>query len=393
MSWPRVIVAGGSIGGLTTGLVLRDLGCTVSIYERATTALEDRGAGIVVLPVTERYLDTRRRRAERVSIELTNWVYVDGDGEVISTDPGAYRFAAWSSLYRALLAEFGREHYHFDREVQGFEESSDGIFARFGEGRSVEGDLLVFADGFSSTGRAILLPDLSPEYAGYVAWRGTTEESALSGETQVLLRDAMVYQVLSSGHILVYAIPGPDGETSPPNRSINFVWYRNYPTGGPFEDLMRDRNGVLHSATMPPGSIRAAHLDEMRSAADRELAPPLLEVVESCSDPLIQAIFDVFSPRMAFGRTCLIGDAATTLRPHIAAGQAKACADAWSLRDALADARGHVPTALEGWEAKQVALARSAMDRTRAMGTASQFDRTMRPGDLDWKFGLWEPGN
>lgn len=63
----------------------------------------------------------------------------------------------------------------------------------------------------------------------------------------------MVYQVLSPGHILVYAIPGPDGETSPPDRSINFVWYGNYPTGGPFEALMRDRNGVLHAATMHPG--------------------------------------------------------------------------------------------------------------------------------------------
>ena len=36
-------------------------------------------------------------------------------------------------------------------------------------------------------------------------------------------------------------------------------------------------------------------------------------------------------PRMAFGRICLIGDAAFALRPHIGVGTAKAADDAWQL--------------------------------------------------------------
>lgn len=38
----RVLVAGGSIGGLTTALLLRDLGYEVSIFERSSAALEFR---------------------------------------------------------------------------------------------------------------------------------------------------------------------------------------------------------------------------------------------------------------------------------------------------------------------------------------------------------------
>jgi 2,6-dihydroxypyridine 3-monooxygenase len=135
------------------------------------------------------------------------------------------------------------------------------------------------------------------------------------------------------------------------------------------------------------------HLAELREAAGRVLAPTLSEVVLGSERPLIQAVFDLESPRMAFDRICLIGDAAFGLRPHVAAGQAKACADAWALHDALAASEGEVPGALAAWEPGQLALGHRALERTRQMGNASQFEGTMVPGDPDWKFGLWEPGN
>ena len=393
MTWPRVLVAGGSIGGLTTAVLLRDLGCEVDVYERAGSALEDRGAGIVVLPVTEKYFTTKEAHNQRVSLDLTFWKYVDREGKAISADPDHFRFSGWGTIYRALLEEFGHDRYHFDHEMVSFDQLHDSVTLHLANGSSVEGDLLVCADGLSSTGRTILLPEVNPAYAGYVAWRGTTPESGLSEKTQADLADSMIYQILDHGHILVYAIPDRHGRTTSPNRVINFVWYRNYPMGGPFEDLMTGRDGQQRLGTMPPGMIRPELLAEMRTTVSQVLAPALLEVVMGCDEPLIQAVYDLESPRMAFGRVCLIGDAASGLRPHVAAGQAKACADAWALRDALATACGDVPSALAEWEPRQLALAGQALARTRAMGNASQFEGTMVPGDPAWKFGLWEPGN
>ena len=43
---PRVIVMGGSLGGPTAVLVLRDTGYEVRIFERSSSALQARGAGI-----------------------------------------------------------------------------------------------------------------------------------------------------------------------------------------------------------------------------------------------------------------------------------------------------------------------------------------------------------
>src|SRR6266481_8133844 len=55
----RAIVIGGSLGGLTAALVLRDQGWDVDVLERSPNPLEGRGTGIVVHPTTVRYLAER----------------------------------------------------------------------------------------------------------------------------------------------------------------------------------------------------------------------------------------------------------------------------------------------------------------------------------------------
>ena len=393
MSRKRVLVAGGSIGGLTTALLLRDLGYDVEVFERSSAALEERGTGIVVLPNTEQYFTERGGENNRVSLELSDWTYVDHTGAVISAEADHFRFSGWSTIYQALLAAFDPARYHLRSEMVGFDQYADGVTLRLADGRRIDGDVLVCADGLASTARTILLPEVQPTYAGYVAWRAITPESDLSLDTQALLRDAMVYQVIENSHILAYAIPDPDGRTEPGQRIINSVWYRNYPEGGPFESLMTGVDGRRRTGTMPPGTLRTEFLDEMWLAADDLLAPQLREVVAACREPLVQAIFDLETPQMVFGRVCLLGDAAFALRPHVAAGQAKACADAWSLRSALVEADHDLDLALAVWEERQLVLGRTASARTRDMGHRSQVAGTMTPGDPTWKFGLWEPGN
>lgn len=122
------------------------------------------------------------------------------------------------------------------------------------------------------------------------------------------------------------------------------------------------------------------------------MAPPIAEVVRQTVEPFVQVIFDVAVPAMAFGRVCLIGNAAIVLRPHAAAGTAKAARDAWALAEALAAANGDVEGALDRWEPGQLALGRQVMDRARDIGTDSQVAGTWVPGDPKLAFGLYGPG-
>ncbi|MDH3771921.1 MAG: NAD(P)-binding protein, partial [Nitrospirota bacterium] len=54
MQRARVAVAGGSIGGLTAACLLRDAGHQVTVFERSSTELEQRGAGIGFLEAASR---------------------------------------------------------------------------------------------------------------------------------------------------------------------------------------------------------------------------------------------------------------------------------------------------------------------------------------------------
>ena len=95
---------------------------------------------------------------------------------------------------------------------------------------------------------------------------------------------------------------------------------------------------------------------------------------------------------MAFGRVCLIGDAAFVARPHAAAGTAKAAADAWALAEAL-DAS--TPTSRRPCGRGSRASWRSAASCSSGRGASAPARRstgTWRPGDPELIFGLTEPG-
>ena len=195
----------------------------------------------------------------------------------------------------------------------------------------------------------------------------------------------------ANSHILLYPIPGADGSVRDGERLINFVWYRNYLEGDDLDDLMTDAAGVRHDVSVPPGAVRDEHVAEMRAVARARLPEVIADVVTAVERPFLQVVFDVEVPRMAFGRVCLIGDAAWVVRPHAAAGTAKAAADGWALADALA-AAGDVPEALHEWEPGQLALGRQLLDRTRRIGARSQIDGNWVPGDPELIFGLRGPG-
>jgi 2,6-dihydroxypyridine 3-monooxygenase len=384
----RAIVIGGSLGGLTAALVLRDQGWDVDVLERSPNPLEGRGTGIVVHPTTVRYLVERAGKSiGDIGVPAHSLRYLEADGSVADEQPCAYRFASYFELYRGLLDAFGTERYHLSNELAHLDNRDDATIVSLTNGRTLAADLVVCADGVRSTGRRIMVPEARPRYAGYVTWRGTIDSAELSDRTARILMDAFTYRILPSGHLLTYPIPGPDG-----SMLCNWLWYQNVSPGLRLTDLLTDRNGFTAELTVPPGSVQSRHIEQLHSAADAELPAPLTELVRRTAEPFIQVIVDLEVSRMTFGRSCLIGDAAFALRPHIGVGTAKAADDAWQLGTALLGVTArYVPDRLKGWETQQLSVARRALQRARAAGRSLQ-DGTWRVGEQP-PFGLLVPGD
>ena len=138
---------------------------------------------------------------------------------------------------------------------------------------------------------------------------------------------------------LGYPVAGPDNDLRPGHRRYNVVWYRPADERAELTRLLTDEKRHVPRDLDPAAADPARGDRAMRAAAERLLAPQFREVVRMIDEPILQPIYDLATPRMAFGRVAIIGDAAFVARPHVAAGVAKAADDAAALVAAL-EARG-----------------------------------------------------
>lgn len=372
-------------------MLLLDAGADVTIYERSPTALDARGAGIAVLEQTLRYPVTRLGLdVDEISTRTGLVRFLERDGSTSFEEERENRFSAWNRLYRVLHDAFPADRYVLGSELTNATDHEKSVSLTFKDGAHHDVDLLVCADGIGSDSRRRLCPNVTSTYAGYVGWRGTVAESALSPATRDALGEAITYQVLPRSHILVYPIPGPDGSVTRGDRLINMVWYRNV-AAHDLPGFLTDSQGRQREVSVPPGHVRDDVVAELRQFAADHLAAPLAEMVTSVPEPFVQAVFDIAVPRMRAGRSCLIGDAAFAVRPHAAAGTAKAAEDGWVLWEELVRPQS-VDVALAQWESRQLALGSGLLARNREIGESSQVRGDFRAGDPRHLFGLYGPG-
>lgn len=372
------------------GVALRGAGCAVDVHERVPRRLQAHGAGLRIVPEMAQLLQQRAGIDLKDASTVTHWFRHIGErNRVISDLPIRGQFTSWASLHRALSAAFDPARYHLGHECVGIDQPGDAVMVHFAGGRSEAVDLVVFADGILSTGRRLLAPETPMAYAGYVAWRGFAPASALSAETRAALADAVTYVVPPYSHALIYAIPDAGGREP---ALYNFVWYRNVAEGDPLDALMTDRAGIRRPISVPAGMLQDHHVAQIKSDAADLLAPAAAEVVAQTREPFIQALFDVEVARMAYGRACLLGDAAFATRPHAGAATTKAAVDAWSLADRLRESGGDVLAALRAWEPQQLEVGRTFLARNRSTGRLSLVENRFDPADPAIQPGLYAPG-
>ncbi|KAK0363407.1 hypothetical protein LTR91_019462 [Friedmanniomyces endolithicus] len=391
-----VIIVGGSLAGLMHALVFLSLPSPpkVRILERSPTALlHDQGAGVVAGNETQEFFAKYVRPGRDIAVTSPMRHYLNRKRDVMpeTVKHQAQRMTSWDLLYHLLRWRIeGRESGHTqgleadDRPkaqydngctVTGVAEDPDGIrltWTQHGE-HSAIADLVIAADGASSTIRRLVAPAVERKYAGYVGWRGTCPETELSEAAREVFIERFTFYHTDGNQILGYVIPGRDGTLEPGKRLFNWVWYCNSAEGSPeHEDLMTGNDGKRHAITLPVGAMKGSVWKRQQEYAAEILPPQFAEAVRKTEQPFVQAITDVISSQSSFmdGKVLLVGDALAGFRPHTAASTGQAAFDALTLGQWMT---GEITK--EKYDEKVLEFAKRLQHHGVVLGERSQFGR------------------
>jgi len=200
--WPMVQIAiiGGGIGGLTAALALQQSGFHCEVYEQAPELL-DVGAAIAIWPNAMRVLEHLKVAPGVIekagAMEKIRWLDQHGRliNEVAIAETGVPPDFPAVALHRAdlqstLVHALPRPAIHLGHTLVNYSPQRDKMVATFANGRSIEVDFLLGADGVHSRVRAQLLNDGDPINRGYTVWRGISPSipSAIPPATAVELQ-------------------------------------------------------------------------------------------------------------------------------------------------------------------------------------------------------------
>jgi salicylate hydroxylase len=196
----KVAIIGAGLGGLTVALALRKQGIEAQVYEKARE-LRPVGAGLTLFPNglnSLRAIDAGIVESLKSAGSQTRMVNLKKNtGELIMQSPITLleKFGQpmlnirWSRLQEILAAGLPTEAIHLNSRCIGFQQNDQGVEVDFEDGKKVQANLLIGADGINSVVRQLLMKDGSPRYAGRLSWRGLvqyTHELLLPNEVTLM---------------------------------------------------------------------------------------------------------------------------------------------------------------------------------------------------------------
>jgi len=343
-------IAGAGFAGLAAAIALRHRGWSVRVHEKEAE-LRAFGAGIFiwengqrVLQAIGAYEDVARGAHQAPGYETRrNGVNVSFE-TINGTNPFLLMTMTRQHLYSAIIASAEREGIEILTRSEAVAARPEGIL-QLADGRSLEADLVIAADGVRSAVRDSL---------GLACARHKYQD----GIVRVLV-DRAPFLGGDWEHVIDFWAFEP--------RTLRILY-------APCED------GKLYFAMMSPRDDKEASTLPINPDVWGGVFPMLMPAIRTIGT---RGRYDVYETTRldtwSVGRVAIVGDAAHALPPTLAQGACLAMMNALSLA-AIVSGGSDLVADLKRWEAQERPLtdhtqARSAeLARTRALGSGMQWD-------------------
>jgi salicylate hydroxylase len=374
---PKVAIIGGGIGGLTAAASLKAMGFEVAVYERAAQ-LGEVGAGLQIGPNAVKVLRALalEDRLLAVASEPTNIVSLKWDDAslrfrqplraIAQQDYGArYLTAHRADLHDILQEQLPPASINLGAACIDCASSGKIATATFADGRQIECDLLLGADGIHSVVREKLFGMAPARFTNQICWRAMIPmdlvPTQIGPNRSVHLEHGEYSGWLGpNGHVICYPI-----------RSGKIF---NIFAGRVSEDW------VDESWTAPSTNAELI-------AAYAGWNDVLLELFAHAGDCFKWGIRDR-DPLAAWvsGRIALLGDAAHPMMPTLAQGAAISIEDGYALARNLLEHWGDVDAGLAAYQAERVPRAGAVQIQAREQFQDNRKVPPPPPRDRDWIF-------
>jgi salicylate hydroxylase len=359
----RVAVIGAGIGGLAAANALVRRGIGVSVYEQAA-ALTEVGAGIVLQPNGIRML-RRLGFADELAQLGSRWL----DSQFLRAN-GSYAASMWPAelasqiefygIHRAdmlamLAARLPAHAVKAGFKCIGFEQNDRRAVVRFDNGKCIQADAVVAADGIHSRLQQHVVMPLAPVRSDTIAYRGIVP--ARNTEWPA---GAMRIWLGAGKHFLVYPLRA--------GTLLNCAGYV------PSDAEMKE-------SWSAPGDPRAL----AREFADFD--PKVGSIIAQMTETFRWGLYDREPlQKFAHGRLALLGDAAHPMLPHSGQGANQAVEDAVTLAEVLCGSdRSSVPRSLQVYETLRRERCTRVQRSSRVNG--ERYDATGHLADRDRMLG------
>ncbi|KAF2119759.1 hypothetical protein BDV96DRAFT_568167 [Lophiotrema nucula] len=351
-----VVVIGGSLAGLLHGVMLTRHGYSVTILEQdPSPAREGFDAGIMVKEEVLEFL----QKHDRMKREL----YVPAEGPQFNLNQdGRPKFSfvkpasltSWGLLMSTLRANFDgrvskaipvtplsdkepdRAKFINGASVTDIKDLGEKVQVQYEDAKTESteillADFVIVGSGSKASIRSIFLPEAERQYAGYIAWRGTVREDFIEEHHKQVFLNKLTFSSVGKGfgYFVVYVIPTDDGDLTPGNRLINWVWYTPLLRDSEkLSNAMTDINGTRHLGTVPRGLVHPNVWERQQALASSVCPPCISALLNSTQRPFVTMVEDVVKPpsqAVFYGnKVFMVGDALNAPRPNIGVSTSQA---------------------------------------------------------------------